>query len=81
MHGYWNEPELTEAAFTPEGSLRTGDVGVLDAQGNLSIVGRKKEMLIVGGFNAYPAEIENLLLHEPRIARGRSRRRAGRATR
>lgn len=66
--GYWNAPELTEAAFSPDGWLRTGDVGVLDQDGNLRIVGRKKEMFIVGGFNTYPAEIENLLLHDPRIA-------------
>jgi acyl-CoA synthetase (AMP-forming)/AMP-acid ligase II len=68
MHGYWNAPDLTAAALIHDGWLRTGDVGALDANGNLSIVGRKKEMLIVGGFNAYPAEIENLLLHDPRIA-------------
>jgi acyl-CoA synthetase (AMP-forming)/AMP-acid ligase II len=68
MHGYWDAPELTKAALTPDGWLRTGDVGVVDGRGNLSIVGRKKDMLIVGGFNAYPAEIENLLLHLPQIA-------------
>ena len=68
MHGYWNAPDLTAAALIHDGWLRTGDVGVVDASGNLSIVGRKKDMLIVGGFNAYPAEIENLLLHDPRIA-------------
>ncbi|MFC5950399.1 AMP-binding protein [Pseudonocardia lutea] len=66
--GYWDAPGLTAAAFAPGGWLRTGDVGVLDAAGNLRIVGRKKDMFIVGGFNTYPAEIENLLLHDPRIA-------------
>jgi acyl-CoA synthetase (AMP-forming)/AMP-acid ligase II len=68
MHGYWEAPELTKAALHPDGWLRTGDIGVLDTDGNLRIVGRKKDMFIVGGFNTYPAEIENLLLHDPRIA-------------
>lgn len=66
--GYWEAPALTKAAFAPGGWLRTGDVGVVDEAGNLRIVGRKKDMFIVGGFNTYPAEIENLLLHDPRIA-------------
>ncbi|MFC9556443.1 AMP-binding protein [Rhodococcus sp. NPDC056960] len=63
MKGYWEAPQLTEDAFAPGGWLRTGDVGAFDETGNLRIVGRTKEMLIVGGFNAYPAEIESLLLH------------------
>jgi acyl-CoA synthetase (AMP-forming)/AMP-acid ligase II len=68
MRGYWQAPQLTDAAFTADGWLRTGDVGALDAAGNLQIVGRKKDMFIVGGFNTYPAEIENLLMHDERIA-------------
>ncbi|MFJ8105710.1 FadD3 family acyl-CoA ligase [Streptomyces sp. NPDC096132] len=64
--GYWDDPAATAEAVDPDGWLRTGDVGRLDVAGNLSIVDRKKEMFIVGGFNAYPAEIEKLLLgHEP----------------
>jgi acyl-CoA synthetase (AMP-forming)/AMP-acid ligase II len=63
--GYWDDPEATAAAIDGEGWLHTGDVGRLDEAGNLSIVDRKKDMYIVGGFNAYPAEIEKLLLgHE-----------------
>ncbi|WP_330307903.1 MULTISPECIES: FadD3 family acyl-CoA ligase [unclassified Streptomyces] len=63
--GYWEDPEATAAAIDPEGWLRTGDIGRLDEDGNLSIVDRKKDMYIVGGFNAYPAEIEKSLLgHE-----------------
>ncbi|WP_327432398.1 AMP-binding protein [Streptomyces sp. NBC_01236] len=63
--GYWEDPEATAAAIDPDGWLRTGDIGRLDEDGNLSIVDRKKDMYIVGGFNAYPAEIEKLLLgHE-----------------
>ncbi|WP_416969724.1 FadD3 family acyl-CoA ligase [Streptomyces sp. 4F14] len=66
--GYWDDPEATAAAIDPDGWLRTGDVGLLDASGNLLIVDRKKEMFIVGGFNAYPAEIEQLLLADDRLA-------------
>ncbi|MGH3393044.1 MAG: AMP-binding enzyme, partial [Actinomadura sp.] len=63
MPGYWDDPEKTAETVDGAGWLRTGDIGVLDEQGNLAIVDRKKEMFIVGGFNAYPAEIESLLLH------------------
>jgi acyl-CoA synthetase (AMP-forming)/AMP-acid ligase II len=66
--GYWEDPEATAAAIDPEGWLHTGDIGQLDKDGNLSIVDRKKEMYIVGGFNAYPAEIEKLLLEYGPIA-------------
>jgi acyl-CoA synthetase (AMP-forming)/AMP-acid ligase II len=68
MRGYFNDPEATAAAIDPEGWLRTGDVGYLDPQGNLCITDRKKDMFIVGGFNAYPAEIENMMLAHPDIA-------------
>ncbi|MER5787440.1 FadD3 family acyl-CoA ligase [Streptomyces sp. NPDC001980] len=60
--GYWEDPEATAATIDPGGWLHTGDIGRLDADGNLAVVDRKKEMFIVGGFNAYPAEIEKLLL-------------------
>ncbi|MEV0580243.1 FadD3 family acyl-CoA ligase [Streptomyces sp. NPDC050392] len=64
--GYWDNPDATAAAIDPGGWLRTGDLGHLDRDGNLTVVDRKKEMYIVGGFNAYPAEIEKLLLaYEP----------------
>ncbi|HSA52013.1 MAG TPA: AMP-binding protein, partial [Yinghuangia sp.] len=64
--GYWDDPEATAEAIDADGWLRTGDVGRFDEAGNLAIVDRKKEMFIVGGFNAYPAEIEKILLtHEP----------------
>jgi acyl-CoA synthetase (AMP-forming)/AMP-acid ligase II len=68
MSGYFEEPEETARAVTPDGWLRTGDVGVLDADGNLRITDRIKDMFIVGGFNAYPAEIEQLLGRHPDIA-------------
>ncbi len=67
MAGYLDDPEATAHALTPEGWLRTGDLGVVDGAGYLRIVGRVKDMFIVGGFNAYPAEIENALLRHPDI--------------
>jgi len=66
--GYLDDPEATAAAIDADGFLHTGDLGAFDADGYLRIVGRIKDMIIVGGFNAYPAEIENLLLRHPRIA-------------
>ncbi|WP_307060295.1 fatty acid--CoA ligase family protein [Streptomyces achromogenes] len=68
MRGYYEDPAATAQALTPEGWLRTGDVGVLDAAGNLRITDRIKDMFIVGGFNAYPAEIEQLLGLHPDVA-------------
>ncbi|MFJ9945178.1 FadD3 family acyl-CoA ligase [Streptomyces erythrochromogenes] len=68
MQGYFEDPDETAAAITPEGWLLTGDVGVLDEHGNLRITDRIKDMFIVGGFNAYPAEIEQLLGLHPDIA-------------
>jgi acyl-CoA synthetase (AMP-forming)/AMP-acid ligase II len=67
MAGYLDDPAATEDALSPEGWLRTGDIGVVDEAGYLRIVGRLKDMFIVGGFNAYPAEIENALLRHPDI--------------
>src|SRR6185369_8330515 len=66
--GYLDDPDATAAAIDADGWLHTGDLGTLDADGYLRIVGRIKDMFIVGGFNAYPAEIEGLLLRHPRIA-------------
>ncbi|MFJ8674324.1 FadD3 family acyl-CoA ligase [Streptomyces sp. NPDC093589] len=68
MSGYFEDPAGTARALTPDGWLRTGDVGVLDADGNLRITDRIKDMFIIGGFNAYPAEIEQLLARHPDIA-------------
>jgi acyl-CoA synthetase (AMP-forming)/AMP-acid ligase II len=67
MSSYLDDPEATRQALSPDGWLRTGDLGVLTDAGCLRIVGRAKDMFIVGGFNAYPAEIENLLLLHPEI--------------
>ncbi|OBH89575.1 FadD3 family acyl-CoA ligase [Mycobacterium sp. E2989] len=68
MQGYLDDPEGTAAAIDPDGWLHTGDLGRLDAAGRLRIDGRKKDMFIVGGFNAYPAEIEGYLLQHPAVA-------------
>ncbi|MFE9331957.1 FadD3 family acyl-CoA ligase [Streptomyces sp. NPDC006925] len=68
MSGYFEEPRETARVRTPDGWLHTGDVGVLDADGNLRITDRITDMFVVGGFNAYPAEIEQLLLRHPDIA-------------
>jgi long-chain acyl-CoA synthetase len=61
MAGYWNRPEETAAALSPEGWFRTGDVGYLDAEGYIFIVDRKKDMVISGGENIYCAEVERVI--------------------
>lgn len=67
MQGYLDDRQATQEAITPDGWLKTGDIGVQDAQGYLSITDRVKDMYICGGFNCYPAEIENRLLSHPDI--------------
>jgi acyl-CoA synthetase (AMP-forming)/AMP-acid ligase II len=69
MRGYWRDPEATAAAVDVEGWVHTGDVGLLDAAGYLRLRGRQSEMFIRGGFNIYPAEIEDLLGRHPKVAR------------
>ncbi|WP_043729097.1 FadD3 family acyl-CoA ligase [Streptomyces zinciresistens] len=68
MGGYYEDAAATAEVLTPDGWLRTGDVGVLDAAGRLRITDRIKDMFIVGGFNAYPAEIEQVLGLHPDVA-------------
>jgi HIP---CoA ligase len=67
MAGYLDDPAATAQVLSADGWLRTGDLGVIDEVGRLRIVGRVKDMYIVGGFNAYPAEIENALLRHPAV--------------
>jgi acyl-CoA synthetase (AMP-forming)/AMP-acid ligase II len=67
MSHYLDDPDATREVLSPDGWLSTGDLGVVDDAGCLRIVGRAKDMFIVGGFNAYPAEIENALLRHPSI--------------
>ncbi|WP_179023021.1 FadD3 family acyl-CoA ligase [Streptomyces sp. IMTB 2501] len=68
MRGYYDDAEATSEVISPDGWLSTGDVGVLDEAGDLRITDRIKDMFIVGGFNAYPAEIEQLLGVHPDVA-------------
>ena len=68
MLGYLDDPAGTAAAIDPDGWLRTGDIGTVDDTGRLRITDRKKDMVIVGGFNVYPAEVENVLVTHPDIA-------------
>lgn len=67
MQGYWQKPEETAKVFTSDGLLRTGDMVVLEAQGYLRIVDRKKDMILVSGFNVYPNEIENVVALHPGV--------------
>ncbi len=66
--GYWRMPEKTKQEFTDDGWFRTGDIGVFDADGYLSIVGRAKDLIITGGYNVYPKEIELALDELPQVA-------------
>jgi fatty-acyl-CoA synthase len=65
--GYWNAPDATEAAFTDDGWLKTGDLAKADADGFTYIVGRSKDMFISGGENIYPAEVENIYAKHPAV--------------
>jgi acyl-CoA synthetase (AMP-forming)/AMP-acid ligase II len=67
MKGYLHDPEATAEAIDTDGWLHTGDIGIMDTNGNLRITDRTKDMFIVGGFNAYPAEIENMLNEHPAV--------------
>ncbi|HNF04554.1 MAG TPA: FadD3 family acyl-CoA ligase [Mycobacterium sp.] len=68
MQGYFDDPAATAEAIDADGWLHTGDLGEFTGSGRLRIVGRKKDMFIVGGFNAYPAEIEGFLMEHPAVA-------------
>ncbi|MFC9552581.1 class I adenylate-forming enzyme family protein [Rhodococcus sp. NPDC056960] len=67
MKGYWNRPSDTAAALSPDGWLRTGDLGEIDADGDLRIVDRVKDLIIRGGYNVYPSEVEEVLYTHPDI--------------
>jgi long-chain acyl-CoA synthetase len=68
MKGYWNMPEETEKAITADGWFKSGDAGYLDADGYLFIHDRVKDMIVSGGENVYPAEVENVLMAHPGVA-------------
>ena len=66
--GYWRMPEKTAEEFTADGWFKTGDVGRMEADGRITIVGRSKDLIISGGYNVYPAEIEGLINEMPGVA-------------
>ena len=68
MSEYWGDPEATRAAFTPDGFVRTGDLGWVDERGRLHLAGRTKEMYVRGGYNVYPLEVEAVLSAHPDVA-------------
>ena len=68
MLGYWDDPERTAEAIDADGWMHTGDLGVIDDEGYCNIVGREKDMIIRGGENVYPREIEEFLFRHPKIA-------------
>ncbi|HAG74029.1 MULTISPECIES: long-chain-fatty-acid--CoA ligase [unclassified Thauera] len=67
MRGYWNRPEETARVFTSDGYLRTGDIAVIDAAGFITLVDRKKDMILVSGFNVYPNEVEDVVASHPGV--------------
>ncbi|HET9609044.1 MAG TPA: long-chain-fatty-acid--CoA ligase [Acidimicrobiales bacterium] len=67
MAGYWNNPAATAEAVTPDGWFRTGDAGYLDAEGYVYLHDRVKDMIVSGGENVYPAEVENVLMRHPAV--------------
>jgi long-chain acyl-CoA synthetase len=67
MRGYWNRPDETAQVMTEDGYLRTGDIGYVDERGYVRIVDRKKDMILVSGFNVYPNEIEDVVALHPGV--------------
>jgi len=68
MRGYWNDPKATAAAFLADGSVRTGDLGVIDDRGRLHLVGRRTERYVRGGYNVHPQEVETALAAHPDVS-------------
>lgn len=67
MKGYWNRPEETGKVLLPDGFLLTGDIGIMDEKGYVRIVDRKKDMILVSGFNVYPNEVEDVVASHPGV--------------
>ncbi len=67
FQGYWNDPEATRAAVDEDGWLHTGDIALVDEEGFLYLVDRAKDLIIVSGFNVYPAEVEDVVMSMPGI--------------
>ena len=68
MSGYWERPEETAKSFTADGFFKSGDIGVMDERGYIKVVDRKKDMILVSGFNVYPNEIEDVVARHPGVA-------------
>lgn len=67
MRGYWQNKSETEKVLTSDGWLKTGDIGVVDEEGFFKIVDRKKDMILVSGFNVYPNEVEDVVAANPKV--------------
>jgi len=67
MAGYWNRPDETAKVMTPDGFFKSGDIGIMDERGYIRIVDRKKDMILVSGFNVYPNEIEQVITTHPGV--------------
>ena len=67
MVGYWNRPDETAKVMTADGYFRTGDIGIMDAEGSTKIIDRKKDMVLVSGFNVYPNEVEDVIASHPGV--------------
>jgi long-chain acyl-CoA synthetase len=67
MRGYWNRPEQTAKVLTPDGWFHTGDIGMIDERGFVSVIERKDDLINVSGFNVYPTEIEDVVAHHPGV--------------
>ena len=67
MHGYWNRPDETAKVMLPDGALRTGDIGRIDERGYVFLEDRKKDMILVSGFNVYPNEVESVAVTHPGV--------------
>jgi long-chain acyl-CoA synthetase len=85
MAGYWHRPDETQKVMTADGYFMTGDIGVMDERGYIRIVDRKKDMILVSGFNVYPNEIESVVVQHPKVlecaAVGVADRKSGEAVR
>jgi long-chain acyl-CoA synthetase len=67
MAGYWNRPDETARVMTADGFFKTGDIGIMDDRGYTTIVDRKKDMILVSGFNVYPNEVEDVVAQHPGV--------------
>jgi long-chain acyl-CoA synthetase len=67
MAGYWNRPDETAKVMTADGFFKSGDIGTMDERGYVKIVDRKKDMILVSGFNVYPNELEGVIAGHPGV--------------